>query len=103
MPLPRPRLGADVGAESLEALEWLGAMVTTQRQRVLLNNTDHGHHLISHYVSESHLPNCLLSCWDAGAGLVIGHIKLDNFLSLNLRILSVRTFNSGGSCSLPGL
>ena len=26
MPLPRPRLGADVGAESLEALEWLGAV-----------------------------------------------------------------------------
>ena len=46
MPLPRPRLGADVGAESLEALEWLGAVVTTQWQRVLLNNTDHGHHLI---------------------------------------------------------
>ena len=46
MPLPRPRLGADVGTESLEALEWLGAVVTTQWQRVLLNNTDHGHHLI---------------------------------------------------------
>ena len=42
-------------------------------------------------MSESHLPDCLLSCRDAGAGLVISHIKLDNFLSLNLRILSVRT------------
>ena len=51
MPLARPRLGADVGAESLEALEWLGAVVTTQRQRVLLNITDHGHHHISHNVS----------------------------------------------------
>ena len=103
MPLPRPRLGADMGAKSLEVLEWLGAVVTTQRQRLLLNNTNHCHSSSSHNVSESHLPDCLFSCRDAGAGLVISHIKLDNFLSLNLRILSVRTFNSGGSCSLPGL
>ena len=58
--------------------------------------------LISHNVSESHLPDCLLSCRDAGAGLVISHIKLDNFLSLNLRILSVRTFNREAACNYRG-
>ena len=36
MPLPRPRLGADVGAERLKVLEWLGAVVAAQRQLLLL-------------------------------------------------------------------
>ena len=79
MPLTHPRLGADVRAEAVKTLEWLGAVIAAEGESLL--NIDHNvcHHIIFHHI---YLPHSLLSCRDAGTILVI---KLDNFVSLHLR------------------
>ena len=81
MALPRPRLGADVGAESLKVLEWLGAVVAAQRQGLLLVSNESRTVLLCH-----DLTSPTVSSAAGMLGLVLSSV------TSNLTILSSSTF-----------